>query len=62
MSVQEIEIQVAALEREKRSLERRLLRCEQSLRLLQQVQRGNTNLLSSLLHEIEAEKAKSAGR
>ena len=61
MSVQETENRVAALEREKRSLERRLLRCEQSLRLLQEVQRGNTNLLSSLLHEIEAEKAKSDG-
>lgn len=59
MSVQEIESRVADLERERRRLARQLLRCEQSLRLLQEVQRGNTNLLSSLLHEIEAEKAKS---
>ncbi len=59
MSVEDVDSQIQALEREKRQLERRLLRCEQSVHLLQEVQRGNTNLLSSLLNEIEAEKAKS---
>ena len=48
-------------DREARLLQRRLLRSEQSLRLLQEIQRGNSNLLRSLLNGIEAEKEKSDG-
>ncbi len=50
---------LAELERANRLLRRRLLRSEQSLRLLQDIQRGNSNLLRSLLNGLEAEKAKS---
>ncbi len=47
------------LDRQNRLLERKLLRSEQALRLLQEIQRGNTHLQKSLLSEIEAEKEKS---
>ena len=47
------------LERENRLLRRQLLRSEQSVRLLQEVQKGNSKLLRSLLTGIEAEKEKS---
>ncbi len=47
------------LDRQNRTLERKLLRREQALRLLQEIQNGNSRLLSSLLKEIEAEKVKS---
>ncbi len=50
---------IAQLEREKRALARRLTRCEQAIRLLQELQHGNTNLLSSLLNEVESAKARS---
>ena len=47
------------LERENRLLRRRLLRSEQSLRLLQEIQRGNSNLLRALMNGIEAEKERA---
>ncbi len=47
------------IERENRLLKRRLLRTEQSLQLLQEIQRGNSHLQASLLRQIEAEKEKS---
>ncbi|MEM7022967.1 MAG: adenylate/guanylate cyclase domain-containing protein [Pseudomonadota bacterium] len=50
---------VTHLERQSRLLERKLLRSEQALRLLLDIQRGNTHLQRSLLYEIEAEKTKS---
>ena len=50
---------MAVLERQNRLLSRKLMRSEQALRLLQEIQRGNTNLQNSLLREIEAENSKS---
>ena len=59
MSGRDIDDLIAHLDRQSRLLERKLLRSEQALRLLQDVQRGNTHLQKSLLNEIEAEKEKS---
>ena len=59
MSNSEIDELLGSLDRQNRLLERKLLRCEQALRLLQDIQRGNTHLQKSLLQEIEAEKERS---
>ena len=49
------------IDQEKRTLARALERREQMLRLLQEIQRGNSNLLGNLMREIEQEKEKSDG-
>ncbi len=59
MTKPEIDELMTELDRQNRLLERKLLRSEQALRLLQEIQRGNTHLQKSLLNEIEAEKDKS---
>ncbi len=59
MTKPEIDDLMTELDRQNRLLERKLLRSEQALRLLQEIQRGNTHLQKSLLNEIEAEKDKS---
>ena len=59
MSRKEIDDRMIQLDRQSRLLARKLLRSEQALRLLQDIQRGNTHLQKSLLNEIEAEKEKS---
>ena len=59
MSKSEIDDLITQLDRQNRLLERKLQRSEQALRLLQEIQRGNTHLQKSLFNEIEAEKEKS---
>ena len=59
MTKPEIDDLMTELDRQNRLLERKLIRSEQALRLLQEIQRGNTHLQKSLLTEIEAEKEKS---
>ncbi len=59
MPKSEREALMVQLDRQNRLLERKLLRSEQALRLLQDIQRGNTHLQKSLFSEIEAEKEKS---
>ncbi len=59
MTNPEIDALAAELDRQNRLLARQLERREQALRLLQDIQRGNTHLQKSLLREIEAEKEKS---
>ena len=59
MTKPKIDDLMTELDRQNRLLERKLLRSEQALRLLQEIQRGNTHLQKSLLNEIEAEKDKS---
>ena len=59
MDSSEIDDLVTQLDRQSRLLARKLLRSEQALQLLQEIQRGNTNLQRSLFNEIEAEKEKS---
>ncbi len=50
---------ITHLDRQSRLLKRKLLRREQALQLLQEIQRGNTHLQKSLLNEIQVEKENS---
>ena len=59
MANPEIDDILKELDRKNRLLARKLLRSEQALRLLLEIQRGNTHLQKSLLREIETEKEKS---